>query len=193
MSPIDEAKAWWRPNSTKQRLPPESNIRLAARQIFLSLQNMEVHYHIYRSVLSHINSINILIVSYVVGSTVSRAGCLSIKFIVSYSLYKFNTLHNFKIFLITCFDQYNHHQVFKIITEEPAVLLLLWLWLLIYGPLYAHVYSKWRVIWSSLCACVIEVSGYVVPSMRMCIRKCPVVFLVVLCRVFFFTFSYLFL
>jgi hypothetical protein len=36
---------------------------------------------------------------------------------------------------ITCFDQYGHHQVFKLLLMESAVLLFS-----VYGPIYVFVY-----------------------------------------------------
>jgi hypothetical protein len=78
------------------------------------------------------------------GFTVSRATRLSRRLIKNSSLKNFTNhiILNFKSFSLLCFNQYGHHQVFKIIVEETAMLLLSWLWLLTYGPLYAHAYSK---------------------------------------------------
>jgi hypothetical protein len=111
-----------------QSLPLEADICLTGRRIFLLLRNMEVHYRIYNitqlvCVLSHIYSINILIVSNVAGSTVSRATRLPRKLTKSYPLKIFTRHITFKFSRVTYLDQYGHHQMFKIIVEETAVLL----------------------------------------------------------------------
>jgi hypothetical protein len=87
-------------------------------------------------------------VSNVAGSTVSRTTHLSMKLVKGYSLQKFYTLHKFKIF--TTFSLH----VYTNMVEETAVFLLSWLRLLIYGPLYALVYAKWRVVLPDMLCCV---------------------------------------
>jgi hypothetical protein len=64
-----------------------------------------------------------------------------------------------KLFILklfpTRFNQYGHHEVFKFKIQETAVLLISWLWLLAYGPFYAHVPTTRQVVLPVVLRCVV--------------------------------------
>jgi hypothetical protein len=77
-----------------------------------------------------------------------RLAChtVSIKLIKGFLLHIIYLLTFWKFFT-SCFDQYGHHQVFKIVVEETALLLLSWLGILFFN------------VWSPLYTCVFQAMG----------------------------------
>jgi hypothetical protein len=75
--------------------------------------------------------------------TVSRATLCSIKFIKSYALYKFITIR---------FDQFGHHQVWKLLGEKTSVFCCC---LCCLSPLDALVCLSWWVVFSPVVCCVV--------------------------------------